>query len=162
MIHNLKSSSGKKYTLDRLARGAHQYNDRDYQFEYIPEPLRGCAHIKTCGNDKMQPETAPCLSFESDTPLVVAVLYPDKQPVLPGWLAAFERPRLNVTRFDSDASNLKGYFSVYCKRFSAGRVELPGNSPLAMLENEDYLRTGGANYCMYTVALLEDERAIPE
>lgn len=45
-ISNLISSSGKEYGINKLIPGEHQYMDRDYQFNYVPEELNGSVHIK--------------------------------------------------------------------------------------------------------------------
>lgn len=153
MITGLQAASGKSYQLDVLEWGAFQYMDRGYMFDYVPQALRGCAHIRTCGNDKLLHEREECLRFETDRPVAVYLLYPDKQPVLPGWVEEYERLRMNVTRMDSCSVNLKGYFSLYRKAFEPGTVVLYGNSPAAMLANRDYIEAQGANYCMYSVAV---------
>ena len=147
--------SGREYAVSRFAPGETQYMDRDYRFNYIPEELIGCAHIMTCGNDKIIPESQPCFTLEIDSSADVYILYPDKQPVVPKWLEEYERVRMNVTRQDSRADNLKGYFSLYKKRFPAGEITFYGNSPLAMLALPWYVESGGINYCMYTVAIKE-------
>lgn len=83
----------------------------------------------------------------------VYVIYPDKQPVLPKWLESYEKMRMNVTRIDSMCDCLKGYFSIYKKVFQKGEVTLYGCSPDNMLNEEWYVESKGANYCMYSVAL---------
>lgn len=148
-----KVYSGKEYSIGIFAPNELQYMDRDYVFQYIPEELIGCTHIMTCGNDKALPETEPCFTLEVNTPVDVYVLYPDKQPVIPKWLESYERLRRNVTRFDSRADNLKGYFTLYRKHFPAGCIEFYGNSPLEMLAQPWYVTSGGINYCMYSVAV---------
>ena len=153
MIFDLQAESGKIYEISKLCTGDHQYVDRLYQFDYVPEQLQACLHIKTHGNDKMINEDDVCFSFETDQDIDVYVLYPDKQPVLPKWLEAFERMRLNVTRIDAMPSNLKGYFSLYRKSYKKGKVILLGNSPACMLEQDWYVETKGANYCMYSVCV---------
>ena len=153
MISDLDSVNKKNYETGELYTGQRQYVDRLYQFDYIPGELRGCLHIKTHGNDKMISEDEPCFSFDSDQDIDVFILYPDKQPVLPKWLMEFERTRMNVTRLDSMPSNLKGYFSVYKKRYKKGHIVLNGNSPSCMLADRGYVNTGGENYCMYTVCI---------
>ncbi len=153
MISNLQSASGKVYEISKLVSGDHQYVDRLYQFDYVPEQLQGCLHIKTHGNDKLIHEADPCFSFETDEDIDVYILYPDKQPVLPKWLEDFEHMRLNVTRIDSMSSNLKGYFGIYRKSCKKGKVVLYGNSPSYMLEQDWYVKTNGANYCMYSVCI---------
>lgn len=152
-IRNLQAASGKTYGIGRLSRGDYQYEDRLYQFDFIPDELNGQLHIKTHGNDKLIPEDQACLTFECAEPVEVFVLYPDKQPCLPHWLQAFERRRLNVTRQDSMPGNLKGYFSLYSRIFPAGTVALGGNSPASMLQQDWYVDTMGANYCMYSVCV---------
>lgn len=62
---------------------------------------------------------------------------------------------MNVTRMDSNAMNLKGYFSLYKKEFPAGEIVFGGNSPKCMLAEDFYANHKGANYCMYTVAIRE-------
>ena len=148
-----KVESGREYTIGKFLPNELQYMDRDYTFNYIPEELQGCAHIMTCGNDKQIPENEPCFTLQTEREVDVYVLYPDKQPVIPHWLDSFERTRLNVTRMDSRSDNLKGYFTLYKKHFPAGTIVFYGNSPLSMLAKDWYVKTGGINYCMYTVAV---------
>lgn len=152
-IGNIKTSSGKPYGLGELKTGGYQYEDRLYQFNYVPDELKGVVHIKTHGNDKLISENAECFSFESDEDVDVYVLYPDKQPFLPKWLEDFERTRMNVTRIDSISDNLKGYFGVYKKTFPKGKITLNGCSPDKMLQEEWYVSSNGANYCMYSVCI---------
>lgn len=78
------TASGYAYRMGELRPGHGQYIDRLYQFAHVPEDLYGCPHIMTRGDDKMLPEDQPCFSIETDGPCEVYVLYPDKQPVLPG------------------------------------------------------------------------------
>jgi len=150
-----KVTSGREYAVSRFAPGELQYADREYRFNYIPEELIGCTHIMTCGGDKLIPETQPCFTIRTDSEAEVYILYPDKQPVIPKWLCDFERVRMSVTRLDSRADNLKGYFSLYKKRFPAGEITFYGNSPLEMLAIPRYAESGGINYCMYSVAIKE-------
>ena len=146
-------ASLKKYRIGNFVPGELQYADRDYIFEYIPEELQGCQSIVTYGSDKMIGEDQPCFSIVSDTECDVYVLYPDKQPVIPEWLTSFERTRMNVTRTDSNATTLKGYFSLFKKHFSAGEITFYGNSPNEMLTNKEYVESRGTNYCMYSVVI---------
>jgi len=149
-IINIATKSGKKYGIGKLKAGDYQYEDRQYQFDYIPDELKDCIHIKTHGNDKMLSEDEECVTFEVDEPIDVYVLYPDKQPELPKWLEGFEPMRLKVTRIDSMCNNLKGYFGIYKKTFPKGIVTLYGCSPNKMLNEEWYVDSNGANYCMYS------------
>lgn len=146
-------SSKKEYAISKFAPNELQYMDRDYRFNYIPEELIGCNHIMTCGNDKMLPEEEHCFTLATDRDVDVYILYPDKQPVIPKWLSEYERMRMNVTRQDSRADNLKGYFTLFKKRFPKGEITFYGNSPREMLEKDWYVQSGGTNYCMYTVAV---------
>lgn len=155
MIRIIESASGKEYAISVLDRGYQQYMDRQYQFDYVPDELRGCAHIMTCGNDKMTPEDALCFSLETDCPVDIFVLFADKHPILPKWLLEYKRVRMNVTRLDSMPWNLKGYFSLFQKSFPAGEIYFYGNSSHVMLDQDWYVNTEGANYCMYTVAVVE-------
>lgn len=151
----IRVASGREYNVGVFAPGEPQYMDRDYRFNYIPEELVGCVHIMPCGNDKLTPETDECFTVNIDIEADVYVLYPDKQPVIPKWLESYERVRMNVTRMDSRADNLKGYFSLYKKRFPAGEITFYGSSPLSMLAQPWYETSGGINYCMYSVAIKE-------
>jgi hypothetical protein len=155
IISKLSSASGKECGMNKLILGEYQYIDRQYQFNYIPKELNGCMHIKTHGNDKLIGENDICLSFEVNCDIDILILYADKFPLLPNWLDQYERTRLNVTRQDSRADNLKGYFGLYRKTFEKGLVKLFGCSPNKMLAEDWYKESGGANYCMYTVAILE-------
>ncbi|GEM_PF-1967128 len=152
-VTNLKPVSGKSYGLNKLIPGEYQYMDRSYLFNYIPEELIGTVHIKTCGNDKLISENDTCVSFDVDCDVEVYVLFGDKWPEIPRWLNQFERVRLNVTRQDSRSDNLKGYFSLYRKVFPKGTITLYGCSPVEMLREEWFVKSMGANYCMYTIAV---------
>ncbi len=152
-IQNIKTKSGKEYTINKLKSGYYQYEDRMYQFNYIPDELKGCIHIKTHGNDKMISENKECFIFECDRDIELYVIYPDKHFILPEWLKNYEKMRMNITRMDSNPANLKGYFSLYKTVFTKGKVTLYGCSPVEMLEEEWYLKTYGAGYCMYSVCL---------
>ncbi|MBN2819756.1 MAG: hypothetical protein JXP36_12340 [Bacteroidales bacterium] len=156
-VSKLTSSRGKKYAINRIVSGGYQYMDRDYQFNYVPEELNGSLHIKTHGNDKLISENDTCFSFVCNCDIDVYILFADKFPVLPSWLNQFERTRLNVTRMDSNAANLKGYFSLYRKSFSKGQVVLNGCSPTSMLEKKGFVESMGSSYCMYTVVIKEKE-----
>lgn len=152
-ISNIKTASGKIYTLNVFRSGEYQYKDRYYQFDYIPDELRGYIHIKTHGDDKLISEDKVCFCFDCDKEAEVYVIYPDKQPVLPHWLEGYERVRMNVTRMDTMASTLKGYFSVYKKAFAKGTVTLYGCSPNRMLGEEWYVESMGGGYCMYSLCV---------
>ena len=152
-VSNLRTSSGKEYGVNKLVQGESQYMDRDYQFNYIPDELLGLTHIKTCGDDKLISENDVCVSFDVNCDVDVFILFGDKWPQVPMWLSQFERMRLNVTRLDSRIDNLKGYFSLYRKTFPKGTVTLYGCSPVEMLEKEWFIKSMGANYCMYTIAV---------
>jgi hypothetical protein len=157
MIQIKHTTSGKTYQLGELKTGHYQYVDRLYQFNYIPKELNGCIHIMPYGNDKLISDEDECVIIETDCPVDIYVLYPDKQPVLPNWMYDYEKLRMNVTRIDSEPSNLKGYFSLYRKHFEKGSITLYGNSPKNMLEQEWYTETNGANYCMYSIAVKPSE-----
>lgn len=157
MITVKETASGRKYGIGLLRTGHHQFMDRLYQFAYVPDEIVNCPHIITCGSDKMIPEDEWCFTLECDRPCTVYVLYADKQPELPVWLQDFERTRMNVTRMDSMPMTLKGYFSVYKKYFPAGEIRFGGNSPRKMIEEEWYSASRGTDYCMYSVAVREDE-----
>ena len=152
-IGNIVTESGQCYGIGKLKRGDYQYEDRLYQFNFIPDELNGCIHIKTHGNDKMTSEENECFSFDCDEDIEVYVLYPDKHPELPKWLESYERTRMNVTRFDSMPDNLKGYFSLYKKTFKKGKVIFYGCSPEKLLKEEWYAASMGTNYCMYSVCI---------
>lgn len=152
-ITNLVATSGKEYGINELLPNGKQYMDRDYTFNYIPDELKGCTHILTCGNDKLTDEKDLCLSFTVDAPVEVNILFADKFPTIPIWLNDFERVRLNVTRSDSDPSNLRGYFSIYRKRYPKGEIQLFGCSPSYFLKKDWFVESLGFTYCMYTIAL---------
>ena len=154
MIDGLTAASGKQYSLGKLETGHYQYNGRMYQFDYVPDALQGALHIMPHADDKMMPEGEVCCRFIATCPIWVCVLYPDIQPVLPAWLQEYERTRLNVTRQDSDAHTLKGYFSLYRKRFAPGIVTLFGNSPSAMLAADWYVFGFASGYCMYSACVV--------
>jgi len=155
MVTITGTASGRTYRVDELHTGYHQYLDRLYQFQYVPEELVGCVHIMTYGDDKMICEDDWCFSIEVDRPCQVYIIYPDKQPQLPNWMDDYTRTRMNLTRMDSSPGTLKGYFSLYRKDFPAGQIRFNGNSPRCMLDQDWYVETGGNTYCMYTVVVKE-------
>jgi hypothetical protein len=152
-ISNIVASSRKVYGINKLQRGDIQYEDRLYQFNYVPDELKRCLHIKTCGDDKLISEDEECMRFEIDASADIYVLYPDKQPILPKWLQSYEQTRMKVTRMDSISDNLKGYFCLFRKTYLKGTVILYGCSPNAMLDEDWYVESMGANYCMYSVCI---------
>ncbi|OGF48628.1 MAG: hypothetical protein A2231_01510 [Candidatus Firestonebacteria bacterium RIFOXYA2_FULL_40_8] len=153
-LSNIKTSSGKEYKLNKLITGEYQYMDRYYQFNYIPEDLKECIHLKTCGDDKLISEKNQCVKFEISETADVCVLFADKFPVLPEWLKEYDITRYKITRQDSACCNFKGIFSVFKRRFQKGVVCLNGCSPEKIL-SENYIKSGGANYCMYSVIILK-------
>ena len=154
LISNLIAESGKDYAVNKFEPNEFQYMDRDYKFEYIPQELRGAFHIKTCGNDKLISEHEKCISFDVDRDVDVYILFADKFPCIPEWLKEFTRIRMNVTRQDTRHDTLKGYFSLFKKAFSKGCISLNGCSPEQMLQHEWFVKSGGCNYCMYTVCII--------
>lgn len=92
MVTIKATASGKEYGTNRLMTGELQYMDRLYQFAYIPDELSGCLHIMTHGWDKMICEDDWCFTLETDRPCEVYILYPDKQPALPNWMAQTAEP----------------------------------------------------------------------
>lgn len=155
MVSITETASGRIYGIGVLAPESKQYMDRDYLFSYIPEELAGLPLIMTCGKDKMISEDDWCFTVHADHPCEVYVIFADKHPYLPVWLEEYRRLRMNVTRTDSHPKTLKGYFSVYQKRFPAGDISFYGNSSKKLLERQSYMETRGTDYCMYSVVIRE-------
>ena len=153
LIKICKVESGKEYSVGKFMAGEFQYMDRDYRFNYIPKELKGCVHIRTCGNDKLPPRNRALLYDESRARCRGLCFISRQQPVIPKWLESFQRLRMNVTRVDSRSDNLKGYFTLFKKSFPAGYITLYGNSPLDMLAQDWYITSGRINYCMYSVVV---------
>lgn len=153
VISNILTQSGREYALSRLETGNFQYMDRGYKFAYVPDDIKGCMYIKTCGNDKLILETQLCLSFDVNRDVDIYILFADKFPVIPKWLESYERIRKNVTRQDSDPNTLKGYFSLYKRSFPKGRIVFNGCSPQQMMSQE-YIVTMGATFCMYSLCVI--------
>ena len=149
-ISDIKTASGREYSVDVLESGKLQYMDSGYKFAWVPDDMKGCLHLRTCGNDKLINEDEICVSFNTDRAVDVYIIFADKFPVIPNWLENYERVRKNVTRQDSEPETLKGYFSMYKKTFEPGKIILNGCSPKRML-SKHYIVTMGATYCMYTV-----------
>jgi len=154
-ITDLLAASGKAYRIGKFAPDAHQYIDRDYTFDHVPEFLEGACHILTAGDDKMIDEDEPCVSFHADRPVSVYVVYADKLRVLPKWLREFTDTREKVTRDDSDTTTLKGIFTLFARNFDAGPIILKGNLAPAMRNDPMFVARGGGTYCMYSVAVAE-------
>jgi len=152
-ITHLKAASGKQYTLGEFAKGAKQYIDRDYVFEYVPQFLVGQATILTAGNDKHIDQSQPCVSFEVDRPVTVYVVYGDKLYVLPNWLQAWKNTRWKVTRTDSNAVTLKGLFTLLANDFPAGRITLNGNLSPLMAADAEFRKNRGGTFCMYSIVV---------
>ena len=68
----VKVESGREYSIGKFLPNELQYMDRDYTFNYIPEELKGCVHILTCGNDKLIPENEPCFTMKAEHDVEVA------------------------------------------------------------------------------------------
>ncbi|MDD4869374.1 MAG: hypothetical protein PHR77_02345 [Kiritimatiellae bacterium] len=155
-IQNLVAVSGKVYVsgVGNFKAGMKQYIDRDYIFDYIPAFLQGATHILTAGNDKFIDEEKPCLSFEVNIPVSVYIVYGDKLRVIPSWLKEFEDTRWKVTRKDSNATTLKGIFTLFRKDFSAGKITLNGNLSKAMANDPEFKKMKGGTFCMYTVVVV--------
>ena len=154
-ITDLQASSGKTYVINEggFVPGALQFVDRDYQFNYVPQPLKGLTTIKTAGNDKSISENQPCLSFRVNVPVTVYVLYGDKLRILPAWLAEFSNTRWKATRQDTNPATLKGIFTLFAKDFPPGVVTLNGNLSKQMAQDEEFQRMKGATFCMYSVVV---------
>ena len=152
MIRNIVTASSHEYGLGRLKQGEHQYMDRDYRFNYIPEKITDAVHIMTFGNDKLICEDEICFSFTALHDVDVFIIFADKFPVVPIWLDDFTRLRMNVTREDSSPETLKGFFSIFQKSFPKGKMELGGCSPKSML-TKDFSDSLGRGFCMYSVAV---------
>jgi hypothetical protein len=152
-ITHLEAASGKTYTLGQFAKGAKQYIDRDYQFEFVPGFLAGQTTILTAGNDKHIDQAQKCLSFEVNRPVTVYIVYGDKLRVLPAWLRSWDNTRWKVTRTDSSAVTLKGLFSLFAKDFPAGRIVLNGNLSPEMAADPEFRKNRGGTFCMYSVVV---------
>jgi hypothetical protein len=154
-ITELHAASGKTYEINEggFVPGGLQFVDRDYQFNYVPQPLKGLTTIKTAGNDKLIPEDQPCLSFRVNVPVTVYVLYGDKLRFLPSWLAGFSNTRWKATRQDTNPATLKGLFTLFAKDFPPGVVILNGNLSKQMAQDEEFQRMKGSTFCMYSVVV---------
>jgi hypothetical protein len=152
-IRNLTASSGKAYVavMGGLQKSSGQYIDRDYTFDYVPPFLQGQTQLLTAGDDKFIDEDQPCLTFEVDEPVTVYVVYSDKMRILPAWLKEYTDTRWKVTRKDSNASTLKGLFTLFAKDFPKGQVTLKGNLSKGMAQDPDFKRLKGSTFCMYSV-----------
>ncbi|MFA6561310.1 MAG: hypothetical protein WCV00_05325 [Verrucomicrobiia bacterium] len=131
-----------------------QYIDRDYTFNFIPAFLKGQTLIRTAGNDKSILEDQPCLSFRANVPVTVYVLYGDKLRILPDWLRQFTDTRWKVTRKDTNAATLKGFFTLFSKEFPAGVISLNGNLSKQMAEDAEFKRLKGSTFCMYSIVVV--------
>lgn len=154
-ITDLHAASGKTYEVNEggFVPGALQFVDRDYQFNYVPQPLKGLTTVKTAGNDKFIPEDQPCLSFRVNVPVTVYVAYGDKLRFLPAWLSEFSNTRWKVTRLDTNPATLKGIFTLFAKDFPAGVVTLNGNLSKQMAGDGEFQRMKGSTFCMYSVVV---------
>jgi hypothetical protein len=154
-ITELRAASGKPYVAEagRFVPGGLQYIDRDYTFNFIPESLKGKTVIKTAGNDKFISEDQPCLTFRVNVPVTVYVVYGDKLRFLPSWLREFTDTRWKVTRQDTNATTLKGFFTMFAKDFPAGAITLNGNLSKQMAEDPEFKRMKGGTFCMYSVVV---------
>ena len=157
-ISNLWTASGRAYELvtNGPRPGTLQYIDRDYLFDQVPASIYGQTLIKVAGDDKMFEEGELCLAFDVDQAVTVCVLHADKFETKPVWLEDFANTGEKVTRVDSSDDTLKGIFTVFCKDFSRGRVELGGCLPAGFL-TPAFRASGGTNYCMYSVVVTEQK-----
>jgi hypothetical protein len=154
-IAELKAASGKPYVVvdGGFAPDGKQYIDRDYTFNYIPEFLKGATLIQTAGDDKFFVEDKLTLSFRVSAPVTVYIVYGDKLRVLPAWLRNWTDTRWKVTRKDTNATTLKGYFTLFAKDFPAGEIRLLGNLSNKMANDPAFKKLKGSTYCMYSVVV---------
>ncbi len=155
-LTDLKAASGKAYQIKH--NGFHvdgnQYIDRDYEFSKVPESLQGKTLIMTAGNDKMYEEHETCFTFYANKDIIVHIIYADKYPVNPVWLDSFEKTNLQVLRKDSSFETMKGVFTVYSKKFTAGEIEIKGCLGKGM-KTPEFVESEGSGYCMYSVVVEE-------
>lgn len=155
-ITNLEVASGKSYLVKYkgFQNGSLQYVDRDYQFDRIPEGMQGATLIMLAGNDKMFEENEKCFSFHVNKPVIVHVLYSDKYPVQPDWLANFTKTDKKVYRKDASEITMKGIFRVYSRKFPSGEIRINGCLGKG-IKTEAFVNSGGSGYCMYSAVIEE-------
>lgn len=155
-VTNLEVESGKDYLVkyEGFQVGSQQYIDRDYLFDRIPEEMKGKTLIMLAGNDKMFEENEKCFSFQVNKPVIVHVLYSDKYPVQPVWLADFTKTAKKVYRKDASEETMKGIFRVYSRKFLTGEIRINGCLGKG-IKTEAFVSSGGSGYCMYSVVIEE-------
>lgn len=119
-ITGLKIASGRKYRWIVPKEGDKTYFDRDYTFTSIPPPLRGVQALKAFNDDK-KAAGDPLVAFTVNREVMVYVAVDDRANKVGGWIGSFSKAgeRMGMSE--------RG-FSLWVKRFPAGRVELGRNS----------------------------------
>ncbi len=112
-----------RYAIATFGRGKPVYSDRDYTFTAnFPPRLDGQAYIRTANVDRIN-FLSSFMSFELLRPAEVLVGYDRRASAIPNWLGRFTPTGETVETTDTT-------FELYSRDYSAGRVELGGNSGL--------------------------------
>ena len=126
LVASLTARSGRTYRVagGGLAAGDSVYTDRAYAFDTIPAEIRGAAYVRAPNDDKTAyAGSDSLLTFTLGQEADVFVAHDDLIP-RPKWLTARFTPtgRALVT---TDGSKR---FTLFGRRFAAGRVTLGANS----------------------------------
>ena len=122
LVTNIKSTTGRNYTLAELVVGTTVYSDRTYKVTSVPASLNRAPFIKTPNDDKKSTSTG-VFSFQLNQDATVYVGYDPRATALPAWLSGWRKLTSKVGIEDPDISSL----TLYSKSFTAGTVTLGGN-----------------------------------
>jgi len=115
----------------------------------VPDFLKGATYIRTAGNDKMYEDDELCFSFVCERDVTVYVMHGNTFETRPAWLNVFTDTGVDIFRpIEDDPRNMS--FSVFAKKYPAGKVEVYGDLPKGFL-TPPFRNSGGAGYCMYSI-----------
>lgn len=123
LLNNLQTRSRSPYRIQPrgLRSGAKPYTDRGYELKQVPEALAGADFIQTSNEDDGSQGTG-WLTFEAVVPVRVHLAFDTRASSVPSWI----RERFQPTEVTLRADHWT--FRLYSAEFSAGRVELGGNT----------------------------------
>ena len=138
-VTNVHVGSNREYQVVHhgFVRHTPQYVDRHYRYCRIPQKLTGATFIRTANEDRTS-EGISFLDFSVNQPVTVYIAHDNRLGKKPKWLRRFKRVDLVL---ESDDRRSMG-FDLYKRRFSAGTVNLGGNTTAPTLN------------CMYSVLVV--------
>ena len=135
-ISSIDVVTGRPYRVseEALAVGSPMYVDRSFTLSSVPQTLRGLPYIQTANDDKnAEIGSSEFLSFDVDRAVTIYVAHDDR----------LERPAWLINGFSDSGldlvSNQGGSFSLFARRYPAGRIMLGSNAAADQAQSSMYL-----------------------